>query len=79
MPATDPQQETGLRERAERGAPLGIEGHRPHVPAGPGAPWCECGYRWNPRDPDSLLVGQHIEQVARELGVPTGTHPGWLC
>lgn len=68
-----------VRSDIPPGTPLGIEGHRPHVPMAGGVhPWCECGYRWDWRDPKSLLVGQHIKAIAAERGVPIATHPGWL-
>lgn len=64
---------------AAPGTPWGIEGHRPIVPTAAGvAPWCECGYRWDRNDPGSLLVGEHIGGIARQRGVPAGTHPGRL-
>ncbi|UUW88377.1 hypothetical protein [Pimelobacter simplex] len=66
-PAPEPSDRAGLSE-TEPGTPLGIDGHLPNVPAGPGAPWCSCGYRWDPRDPDSLLVGEHIAAIADHRG-----------
>jgi hypothetical protein len=61
------------------GTPLGIPGHLPNVPQAAGVPpWCSCGYRWNPRDPDSVLVGVHIARLAAEQGLPVKV-PGVLC
>ena len=60
------------------GTPLGIEGHVPTVPRAAGSPpSCSCGHRWDPRDPDSELVGVHIQRVAAERGVPINV-PGRL-
>lgn len=61
------------------GTPMGIAGHLPHVPRAAGSPpWCSCGYRWDPRDPNSLVVGQHIAEAAAHIGVPNDTHWGYL-
>lgn len=63
---------------ASPGTPLGVTGHIPTVPRAAGvAPWCSCGYRWNPSDPQSELVGKHIARIAAERGEHIGT-PGSL-
>lgn len=60
------------------GTPLGIPGHVPVVPLAAGVhPWCSCGYRWDPRDPKSELVGEHITRLAAESGQDVTT-PGVL-
>lgn len=66
-------------DRPEPGTPLGIPGHIPTVPRAPGVPpWCSCGYRWDPADPDSKLVGTHIQEEAARAGVEIAT-PGTLA
>lgn len=68
-----------MKVRHPPGTPLGIEGHIPTVPMAAGVPpWCSCDYRWDPRDPNSELVGQHIQRIATERGVPIDV-PGRLA
>lgn len=67
-----------MRRPVSPGTPFGVPGHVPHVPMAAGEPpWCSCGYRHDPSDPSSPLVGEHIQRIAAATGQPIDT-PGTL-